>query len=140
PSPPRTPGSVPPPAFLGPPKPQVSRPGRLLGRLQQLAESDPAKFKQVTADIADKLRQTAQGLSGAAADRANQLADRFAAASDSGEMASLRPPRGEGVHHHHHHGAGGGELASVLSSALDEVNQALSDAAPQGTPGTLPQS
>jgi hypothetical protein len=119
--------SIPPAPNLGAATTQISRPGQLLGRLQQLAQSDPAKFKQATQDIADKLRQAAQGLDGRAADRTNALADRFAAASQSGDFADLRPDHREGpaVHHHHHHDGGGG-IASVLASALDEVNQALS--------------
>jgi hypothetical protein len=143
----RTPSSIPPAGNAGPANAQISRPGQLLGRLQQLSESDPAAFKQVTEDIADKLRQSAQGLSGAAADRANALADRFAAASQSGNVSSLEPQQAQGAqgaqgHHHHHHGGGGGGaaggIASVLSNALDEVNQALASAS--GTSSTSSDS
>lgn len=121
--------SIPPAPSLGAATTQISRPGQLMGRLQQLAQSDPAKFKAVTQDIADKLHQAAQGLEGRAADRANALADRFATASQSGDVADLRPKHDEGPQAHHHRHHAGGVIASVLSSALDEVNQALGSTA-----------
>jgi hypothetical protein len=110
---------------------QISGPGQLFSRLQQLSEKDPAKFKQVAQHIADQLHQAAQEKSGKAADFENQLADKFAAAAQSGNLSSLQPPKpeggSEGAHHPHHHhgGSGGGQIAAIFSSALDEVNQAL---------------
>lgn len=117
---------------------QISGPGQFFSRLQQLSEKDPAKFKQVAQHIADQLHQAAQQKSGKGADFENQLADKFAAAAQSGNLSSLQPPKpeggSEGAHHAHHHhggGGGGGQIAAIFSSALDEVNQALgSDGAP----------
>jgi hypothetical protein len=117
----------------------VSKPGELLAKLSQLLQQDPAKFKQVTQQISDELKSQAQGASGPQAQFLSKLSDNFAQASSTGSLSSLQPTgdgrdRGEhtgaaSAHHHHggHHGGGGaGGIESVLSKALDEVNQALS--------------
>jgi hypothetical protein len=137
----RTPSSIPPAGGTQAAHTSLSKPGQLLGRLQQLAQQDPAKFKEVTQQLADQLHQLAKNETGPAADRANQLADRFAKASQSGDMSALSPEHHDagaahGHHHHHGHGGGGG-IAEVLSSALEQVNQALGDgAAPAGDTST----
>ncbi len=115
----------------------VSKPGEFMAKLSLLLQPDPAKFKQVTQQISDQLKAAAQSTSGPQAQFLSKLSDDLAQASSSGNLSSLQPPAagagGEhaaGAHHHHgggHHAAGGsGSIASVLSKALDEVNQALS--------------
>ena len=90
----------------------ISKPGQLMASLSALAQSDPEKFKKVTADIAKKLEDAA-GQSGAGADFLKKLADRFNAASQSGSADSLAPEAGKARGHHpgggHHraHAAGG---------------------------------
>ena len=87
----------------------VSQPGQLLSQLQSLAQSDPAKFKTVTADIAAQLKDAASSRTGRQADVLNDLAGRFQSASKSGNPSDLTPrasqtgPQGAGHHHHHHH-------------------------------------
>jgi hypothetical protein len=83
----------------------ISKPGQLLSQLKDLAASDPAKFKAVTADIAQKLKDAASAQGGSGADFLNKLADRFSAASESGNASDLTP--GAGQAHGHHHGHGG---------------------------------
>jgi hypothetical protein len=116
------------------PAPQISGPGQLFSRLQQLAQQDPAKFKEVTQHISDEIRKTAGQSSGKASDFENALADRFEAAAQSGDLSSFKPPAaGDGAkqaHHHRHPHGGDGPLASIFAGALDEVNQALSASAP----------
>ena len=94
----------------------ISKPGQLMSELGSLAQSDPGKFKDVTADIAKQLKSAASSQSGSQADFLNKLADRFSAASQSGDVSDLTPkagkPRG-GHQHGGHHGmhaaeAGGG--------------------------------
>ncbi|MEI9935984.1 MAG: hypothetical protein WDO69_02040 [Pseudomonadota bacterium] len=113
----------------------VSKPGELMAKLSQLLQQDPAKFKQVTQQISEQLKTAAQGATGPQAQFLSKMSDDFAQASSSGNLSSLQPPNSGGDHaagtHHHrgggHHGGGGaGGVASVLSNALDEVNQALS--------------
>ena len=89
---------------------QMSKPAQLFSQLSDLASSDPDKFKQVTTDIAQKLKDAAGSQDGKRADFLNQLADKFSAASQSGSATDLAPQRAQGHHggHHHHHGQGGG--------------------------------
>jgi hypothetical protein len=71
----------------------ISQPGQLLSQLQQLATSDPAKFKQVTANIASQLQEAAQH-----------------------STAALQPA---GHHGGHHHGGGEHKASSTTDSTAD---------------------
>jgi hypothetical protein len=82
----------------------ISKPGQLMGQLDSLAQSDPDKFKAVTADIAQKLKDAASSQTGARADFLSKLADRFSTASESGNASDLNP--GAGKPHGGHHGGG----------------------------------
>jgi hypothetical protein len=111
----------------------VSKPGELMSKLSQLLQQDPAKFKEVTQQISDELKTAAQSASGPQASFLNKLSENFAQASSSGSLSALQPqgsPGGVSGHHHHHggghSGGGGGGIESVISTALDQVNQALS--------------
>ena len=93
--------------------PEFSAAAQSMGNLAKLAQQDPDKFKQLTADMADKLKQAAdQATDPQAKDRLTQLADRFKAASESGKVEDLRP---QGHHGHHHHKAKGAQNASVYT-------------------------
>ena len=121
----------------------VSKPGELMSKLSQLLQQDPANFKAVTQQISDELKTAAQSASGPQASFLSKLSDSFAQAASSGSMASLQPSQGSeaggasGHHHHHggghHGGGGGGGIESVLSTALEQVNQALSGASSSAT-------
>jgi hypothetical protein len=82
----------------------ISKPGQLMSELTALAQSDPTKFKSVTADIAKQLQDAASSQSGSSASFLDKLADKFSAASQSGSAADLAP---SGKAHGHHHGGGG---------------------------------
>jgi len=82
---------------------QVSGPAKWMSELQDLQKTDPDKFKQVTSEIADRLRQDASSATGQQATFLNKLADKFQQASQSGDMSSLQPPAGASGHHGHHH-------------------------------------
>jgi hypothetical protein len=122
---------------------KVSKPGELLAKLSQLLQQDPAKFKQVTQKISDELQASAANASGPQAEFLNKLSEHFAAASSSGSVSPLEPQAGEHsgapAAHHHHHGAGHHDaspgMPSVLSTALDQVNQALSAATTSAAAG-----
>ena len=119
----------------------VSKPGELMAKLSQLLQQDPAKFKQVTEQIADDLKTAASNASGPQASFLSKLSGDFAQAASTGSMDSLKPPAGGGehngaVHHHHgggHHGGGSGGVEAVLSKAMDEVTQALNGATASGS-------
>jgi hypothetical protein len=76
---------------------KVSKRGAMLARLKDLASSDPAKFKEVTKEISDKLTAAAADATGEEKQALTSLADRFSKASDSGDMSSLAPPAGQGA-------------------------------------------
>ena len=73
----------------------LSKPGQLFSQLQNLAQTDPTKFKEVTAEIASQLKDAAASQTGKQADFLNELAGRFDAASQSGKMSDLKPPQGQ---------------------------------------------
>ena len=96
-----------------------------------LITSDPDKFKTVTADIAQKLKDAAGSKTGKQADFLNQLADKFSAASQSGSASDLPAPRAHGHHGGHHHHA---QAANGASSSTGQSGSAT------GGPGDLFQS
>jgi hypothetical protein len=128
----------------------VSKPGELMNKLSQLLQQDPSKFKAVTQQISDELKTAAQSASGPQASFLTKLSSDFAQASSSGTLSSLQPPQSQGggaaaahQHHHgggHHGGGGGGGIESVISTALDQVNQALSGSSSSGTTSASPTS
>src|SRR5579863_9257537 len=73
---------------------QLSPFAQLAGILQQLQQSDPTKYKQVTAQIATNLQsaaQTAQSQgNSSAASQLNQLATDFTNASQTGQLPNLQ--------------------------------------------------
>lgn len=97
----------------------ISRPGQLLDALKELAESDPDKFKSVTAEIAKNLKDAAAASqSGSAAQILNKLADRFSSASQSGNASDLTPSPQQGqVHHHGHRGHHRAQEAGAVGAA-----------------------
>jgi len=108
----------------------LSDPGQLFQQLQQLQQKDPDQLTTVLKDIADKLRSVAGAGSttdasstssasptalttdakAAGADFLTKLADRFDAASDSGDLSSLVPPGAP-------NGAGGSRAEHAYRSA-----------------------
>ena len=93
----------------------MSKRAQLFSSLDSLASSDPEKFKAVTSKIADQLRQAAANETGGGADAMNKLADRFSAASQSGQTADLAPPAAHAHHGHHgghHHAHASGDASS----------------------------
>jgi hypothetical protein len=127
---------------------QVSKPGELFSKLQQLQSADPEKLKAVLSDIASKLKEAAASQSGAGADRLNELASKFEEAAQTGDLSALKPPEppqqsgASGVQAYQRNGRAGGPppgpppgggssddkstLDSLWSSLLDEVDDALS--------------
>lgn len=97
---------------------QLSPLAKVLGELQTLQQTDPAKYKDLTGQIAVKLQaaadaDTASGdLTGAS--KLSQLATDFTAASKTGQLPNLQDVAKTlgGGHHHHHHGHGGGAESS----------------------------
>ncbi|HXA49602.1 MAG TPA: hypothetical protein VNV86_04830 [Candidatus Acidoferrum sp.] len=106
-------------------KSQLSPFAQMMSSLQQLQQSDPAKYQQVTQQIATNLQSAAQTAQAngdsAAADRLNQLAGDFSSASKSGDLPNMRDMgQSLGAHHHGH----GRHHAAAASS--DSASQTLS--------------
>jgi hypothetical protein len=107
-----------------------------MNTLQQLQQSNPAKFAQVTQQIATNLQSAAQTAASngdmAAASQLNQLATDFSNASKSGHLpnvADLAKAMGGG--HHHHHASptsGSSSNASTASTAGPSSSSASSRA------------
>jgi hypothetical protein len=129
---------------------RFSKPGELFSKLQQLADQDPEKLKEVAGKIADSLHQAA-AKAGGAGSFLEKLASSFDEVAKSGDLADLRPkndappaepaPGQLRVHHHHHHhhhhnrlDGRKGDIGAELEKALNMVTDAL---APTGTTGPI---
>ena len=89
---------------------QLSPFAQLMSELQKLQQTDPAKYQQVTSQIATNLQTAAQTATASGdttkAAQLTQLATDFSNASKSGQlpdMQDLAQAIGGGHHHHHHH-------------------------------------
>jgi hypothetical protein len=67
---------------------QISRPGQLLSKLQQLKLENPLKFTQLLSDTAGKLRAISQ--EGGGDHTLARLAAGFQKAADSGDLSALQ--------------------------------------------------
>jgi hypothetical protein len=109
----------------------LSQAGQFFAKLDSLAQSSPAQFKQLTAQISSELTTAAQQTTGQAQQFLQNLANNFQTASQTGSAASIQPPQqasgtqtqGTSEHHHHHHGGGGGY--STQSSDTSNLLSAL---------------
>jgi hypothetical protein len=134
---------------------------QLASALQQLQQTDPTKYAQVTKDIAANLQtaaQTAQSKGDTtAANQLTKLAADFTSASQTGQLPNLQDLanalRGGGGGHHHAHAdndsdagasaASSGSTASTgttTSQALNQLLSALQTLASQNSQGTQSQS
>ena len=108
-------------------KSSISKFGSLMNELQQLSQSDPDKFKEVTASIAQTLQSDASNATGNQAQFLNQLADKFQQASQTGSMSSLQPPASASGHHGHHrhvqsYSSGQSEQSSAPSGTQSQTD------------------
>jgi hypothetical protein len=130
---------------------QLSPFAQLMNELQQLQQSDPTKYAQVTGQIATNLENAAKTAQSAgnstAANQLNQLSADFTSASQSGQLPNIQDlsqaagshPHG---HHHHHSEAASGDSASTDSTSGDawtssnqSLAQLLSNFQTNGSPG-----
>jgi hypothetical protein len=125
---------------------QLSPFAQLMNTLQQLQQTDPSKFTQVTQQISTNLQTAAQSATASgnttAASQLTQLATDFSNASTSGQLpnvADLAKAMSGGGHHHHHGssssdstagasstGAGSTATGSLSTSASQALSQLLS--------------
>jgi DNA-binding transcriptional MerR regulator len=112
---------------------------QLMNTLQQLQQSDPTKYQQVTQQIATNLQaaaQTAQSSGNTtAATQLNQLATDFTNASKSGQLPNIQDAAQAmgGHHHHHHHHSGGTSGSNSSNSTLDQLLAAFQTSTTQNS-------
>jgi hypothetical protein len=119
--------------------PHISPFAQILSTLQNLQQTDPSKYQQVTAQIATNLQNaattaTANGDTAQAA-QLNQLATDFTNASQNNTMPNIsdlaKAMSGAHGHHHHHHAH-----APASSSDSDAVTNGSSAANSSSTSAT----
>ena len=101
---------------------QLSPFAQLMNTLQQLQQSNPAQYKQVTQQIATNLQTAAQTATSdgntTAATQLNTLATDFTNASQSGQLPNVQD-LAQAVSGGHHHGGHHHHHAASASSASD---------------------
>jgi len=100
---------------------QLSPFAQILSSLQQLQQSNPSQYAQVTQQISTNLQTAAQSATAAGntglASEATQLSTDFKNASTSGQLPNVQDlAQALGGGHHHHHHFGGGSSASSSSA------------------------
>ena len=128
---------------------QLSPFAQLMSALQQLQQSDPAKYQQVTATLASDLQQAAlnarsNGNPGEA-NALNRLAASFMQASQTGQLPTFLQHGSQtaavsGHGHHPHHGGGNGlgpDLNSISQTILASLDSSGTSTSTGG--GATPQ-
>jgi hypothetical protein len=102
--------------------PQISPFAQRLSTLQQLQQSNPAQYQQVTSQIATNLQSAAKTAAAngntSQASQLNQLATDFSNASQNNTLPNIQDlaQAAGGLHGRHHHGHGGGHGGFFESS------------------------
>lgn len=107
---------------LQPDNTQLSPFSQVTSELQQLQQSNPSEYRQVTGQIATNLQSAAQTATAdgntAAASQLNQLATDFQTASSTGQLPNFQDlAQAAGGHHHHHHMHGASATPDSATSA-----------------------
>jgi len=127
---------------------QLSPFAQVMSSLQQLQQSNPTEYQQVTAKIATNLQNAAQAATnegnGTAANQLNQLASDFTSASQSGQLPNIQDLAqaiggGGGGHHHHHHGHHVSSSDSDSNSSSSSSSTSSSSSSSSTSTDTLQQ-
>jgi hypothetical protein len=116
---------------------QLSPFAQVMSELQQLQQSNPTQYQQVTQQIATNLTAAAKTATTAgntaAASQLTQLATDFTSASTSGQLPSISDLAQalSGHHHHHHHGGQSGATSDSTSSTSGSSSGASSTSTSQ---------
>jgi hypothetical protein len=110
---------------------QVSPFAQLINTLQQLQQSDPVRYAQVTGQVATNLQSAAQTALSAGnttlSTQLSQLSSDFSTASKTGQLPNIQDLAqaiGGGHHHHHHARAAASDSESDSQSAAPSPNDA----------------
>ncbi len=105
---------------------QLSPYAQITTELQQLQQSNPAQYEQVTAQISTNLQSAAQSATASGnttlASQLSQLSTDFQTASTTGQLPNFQDlaqaAGGQQAHHHHHHGHGAPDSSSSADTSL----------------------
>ena len=119
--------------------PQLSPFAQVLSTLQQLQQSNPSEYQQVTSQIATNLQNASQTATSAGntsqASELSQLASDFSNASQNNTLPNIQDlAQAIGAGHGHHHQYGHSSDASSSSSATSGTS---SNATSPGTPDSM---
>jgi hypothetical protein len=106
---------------------QLSPLAQLLSTLQQLQQSNPTEYAQVTGQISANLQTAAQTAqtdgNTAAANQLTTLANDFSTASTTGQLPNIQDLAqaigGAHHHHHHHHASSDSDSSTDSTSSTD---------------------
>ena len=124
---------------------QLSPFAQLLNTLQQLQQSNPTQYQQLTQQISTNLQSAAQTAqtqgNTAAANQLNQLATDFTNASQNNQLPNIQDlAQAMGSHHHHHHfHSGSSSGSSTTSSSTTNSPSAASTSLLSGTSQSMDQ-
>jgi hypothetical protein len=126
---------------------QLSPFAQLMSTLQQMQQSNPAEYQQVTQQIATNLQAAAKTATtdgnSAAATQLTQLATDFTNASTSGQLpniSDLAQAIGGGGHHHHHgHHAAASDSSTDASSSSSTSSAGASSTSTSNSSSPLDQ-
>jgi len=111
---------------------QLSPFAQVMSTLQQLQQSNPTEYQQVTQQIATNLQSAAQTATAdgnsTQATQLNQLATDFTSASQSGQLPNIQDlaqAMSGGHHHHHHHVAASSDADGDSSTGTSQISQLL---------------
>jgi hypothetical protein len=110
-----------------------------MNTLQQLQQSNPTQYQQVTQQIATNLQTAAQTATSSgnttAATQLNQLATDFSNASTSGQLPNIQDMAQamSGHHHHHHHSSTASSDPNSTSSTTSSTTGTSSSSSSSGT-------
>jgi hypothetical protein len=115
---------------------ELSPLAQVLSQLQQLQQSNPTEYAQITGQISTNLKNAAGTAENdgntQAASQLNQLATDFSNASSSGQLPNIQDlaqALGAGHHGHHHHGS---DSDSSSASSTQAVSQLFTPFEPNG--------
>jgi len=102
---------------------------QIMNTLQQLQQSNPSQYQQVTQQIATNLQSAAKTAQSdgntTEANQLNQLANDFTSASQNGQLPNVQD-LAKALGGHHHHGGGHHHAASSDSTSDSSSSQLLS--------------
>ena len=76
-------------------KVSISKPAEVLQKLKAMQEAKPEQLEETLSDVAKQLQQASESSDGESRDALRNLAGRFAAASESGDLKQLAPQNEE---------------------------------------------